>query len=265
MQLLAMAYLVCERDKERGFTLLELIMVLVIIAILSYAGADLIVGPFRGYKETETRVTLFEEARLALEKIAAELRLAIPNAIYCPDSTTIRFGMIDYATMEQSNVFGMYKLDGDASPIDEYITDVNSSAPTGALISIYNRRWQGDFKGGARIYEVKDPGPPMRLDEQVKPGAYLKESRRFYVVSPFAVEYNLSGQTIYRRKAPLSTTGVGSFTDPHPLVRSVKGFEVHYSPGNTIRNAVVSITLKLGSDEGENVTLHSEIHIPNVP
>jgi len=248
-----------------GFTLMELVVVMVLIGILAYTGADLILGPFLGFKESESRVELYEEGKLALEKMAQELRCAIPNAIDNPNTNTIRFGMIDFDTMSAHGVFGMYKLDGDASPVDEYITDVNASAPSGALISIFNRRWQGDFSNGGRIYEVVDEGPPMELNKNVAPGVYLFWTRRFYVIKPKAIEYTLSGNTIYRQTAPVTSNGVGTFGDAHPLVRHVDHFEVRFTPGNIIRNAIVSMALTLTSDEGESVTLHREVHIPNVP
>ena len=250
---------------ERAFTLIELIVVMVLVGILAYAGADLIVSPFMGFQEASSRIELFEEGSIALEKMASEIRIAVPNAISCPDPQTIRFGMIDQETMRQYGVFGIYKNRGDASPVDEYIEDVNASAPAGSLISIYNRRWSPDFELGQRIYRVVDAGPPMQLDSKITSGAYNPKTRRFYVIRDKAVEYSLSGNTIYRKTAPVTSAGVGSFSNPHPLIRHVKSLEMYYSPGNIIRNAVVSITLELQSDQGETVTLHREVHVPNVP
>ncbi len=67
--------------KQCGFTIIELIMVIVILGILGLAGADFISTAFRGFANTSGRLEIYEEGKVALLKMEKELQNAIPNAV----------------------------------------------------------------------------------------------------------------------------------------------------------------------------------------
>lgn len=66
---------------QRGFTLVEAVMVMVITGILGGMVTVFIGGPMRSYIDSANRGEMADSADLALRRMAREIRLALPNSI----------------------------------------------------------------------------------------------------------------------------------------------------------------------------------------
>ena len=66
---------------NRGFTLIEAVMVMAITGVLAAVVAQFIIKPVQGYLGTVARATLVDQADLALRRIGRDLRLALPNSV----------------------------------------------------------------------------------------------------------------------------------------------------------------------------------------
>lgn len=78
-------FFLAHADRQRGFTLIEAVMVIVITGILGGMVAIFIGGPVRGYIDSADRAELTDAADLALRRMARDIRLALPNSIRVPD------------------------------------------------------------------------------------------------------------------------------------------------------------------------------------
>lgn len=77
--------------RAAGFTLLELISVIVISGIIAGMIAVFIVSPVSAYIDTARRAELTENADTAIRRIARDLRTALPNSIRVVETGTVSY------------------------------------------------------------------------------------------------------------------------------------------------------------------------------
>ena len=63
-----------EIRREAGFTLIEMVITIVVIGIIAGISAMLILQAMRGYSDQDVRADLTNQARLAMERMAREIR-----------------------------------------------------------------------------------------------------------------------------------------------------------------------------------------------
>lgn len=82
--------------KQAGFTLIELIITIVVMAIMIMGIAGFIELGTKGYADTVDRQQLQNQARFVVEKLTREIRHAVPNS-FEKTAQCISFYPIDYA------------------------------------------------------------------------------------------------------------------------------------------------------------------------
>ena len=68
-------------SKPLGFTLVELIIVIVIGGILATVVAPIVMGTFTNYTNTSRRVAIVDAAEASMRQITRDVRDAIPNTL----------------------------------------------------------------------------------------------------------------------------------------------------------------------------------------
>lgn len=251
---------------REGFTLIELILVILLLGIIGAMGGEMISTAFKGFSDTDARMELFEEGKLALMRMEREIHHMIPNAID-HTGTTVSFGLIDVNTLN-SSIFGQYE-----SVDDDTIKDLsNTVLANGSFISIYNTSWT-DFSsvGNRKIYTTTAAGSNMNLQKAVIDGH--SATQRFYPVTK-AVRYFLDGSVLYRAEinVTLATdfattlTNITPTTTPpaYPLLSHITALSFSYVPATFTRNALVRVNFTL-ENKGNSLDFHKEIQVRNVP
>lgn len=261
--------------RSAGFTLAELIIVIVLLGIVGVVGADFISQSFKGFIATDTRTEIYEEGTAVLMRMERELRNTIPNAVNVePGGAAIKFGLIDETAMTcpggtdpEDCVFGQYtdkKTAGKKS-----IKDRTHYLPVGSIVSIYNRNWT-DFSAtdpnARRLYKVVDVTASSNKMKFFRSIIAASPNNRFYAVDK-AVRYSLDSQTLQR--AVFEITGSNylspiSFPTGIPLAEGITSLVFDFQPGTLTSNAMVSIRFTI-TKNNETVRFHTEVQIRNAP
>ncbi|WP_426057198.1 prepilin-type N-terminal cleavage/methylation domain-containing protein [Janthinobacterium sp. PSPC2-1] len=73
--------MIFSRPRQRGFTLIELIVVIIITAIVAGMVTVFIRAPIQSYLDVSARAELADAADLASRRITRDVRLALPNSV----------------------------------------------------------------------------------------------------------------------------------------------------------------------------------------
>lgn len=80
------------RHIQRGFTLVEMIVVMVITGILGGMVAIFIKAPVQGYVDSARRAEMTDIADTSLRRLARDIRTAVPNSVRVPGASCVAAG-----------------------------------------------------------------------------------------------------------------------------------------------------------------------------
>lgn len=273
--------------RSSGFTLVEMIMVIVITGIIGGMVAVFIRAPVEGYVDSVRRAELTDAADVALRRITRDVRLALPNSLR---TATNGFEFI----LTKSG--GRYRDPADGSTGGDFLDFTNAddtsfhvlgTSPAnppdiadGDFIVVYNL---GTGHAPADAYSstaqknitavTVAAGTPYTVTmdanvfaEQTPP--LPSPNARFQVVAAAdkVVRYECNGGTLMRHAGcDFTNTSTGcSAAILAGSATTTASCTVEYEAAATGRNGLLYISLTLSSG-GESVTLFNQIHVDNAP
>jgi MSHA biogenesis protein MshO len=281
---------------QRGFTLIELVITIVVGSIVVAFMAMFIVIPMNAYSAQTRRAQLVDDADSALRFMGRDIRSALPNSVrVTPSGSVVAIEFL--ATQDGARYVDNGPLTNAALALDFTTADAafSTSVPFTQLktlpwsssseyLSIYNVGVPG-----ANAYEMLNVITPAGTTITISAGSSANQNL-VTLNPPFQFSYGSPANRVYLVSGPvtyLCDTGAGTLTrysgysisstqstSASSLMSSgataslvagdVGSCDFEYSSATAQRNALVSLTLQL-TQSGESVQLLYEVQLVNSP
>jgi MSHA biogenesis protein MshO len=280
-----------HQQHNKGFTLIEMITVIIVLGIVSVGISGFIRSGVQIYTDATERDQLLGESRFVVERINRELRLAIPNSVRVRSSNSgsvqcLEFVPAQWATFytnlpvvpESTNVVTIAEIAGNVEGY-QYMADDFAIVYPMSNDDVYNldnnKRKEitacsddGD-SGSGDCNTADDSGRTAKL---IVTDAFANSSpaSRLYIAR-HAVSYCVSNNgNIYRVENEIQTTQfvhtsgtlMAQNFQSNSNITSEKPFRVYEA--TLSRNSLVHVLLTFERND-EIINYSSEVHISNVP
>lgn len=265
---------------NRGFTVVELVVVIVIMAVLGVGVAQFIVNTSDSYVSTALRDRQGSAARAVVERISRELRNALPNSV----RTSGDQQCLEYIPVLGGSIYTEIPLITAASSFSSIPFTSSQAAPTPGRVAVYPINTDATYNlssaSGATISSLVDSSREDLASTGVV-SVELTQPHRFPLDSPSQrwfmvgnpVSFCFSGTRLFRyqeygylvsQPAP-GGFGVGNEQTPDRtlLTNGATGSFV-VIPASLQRNALVQMELDL-RERGEGISIIHEVQLRNVP
>jgi MSHA biogenesis protein MshO len=284
----------------QGFTLVEIVVVIAIAAIVTGFSAVLIREPLLAYNDVARRRELVVAAETALERLARDVRRALPNSLrVAPGGRVLEYLDVSEGARyrAEANAALTHPAPGDVFEIGAETSfnvlgrlaalsfTYGTPLPAGTRLVVYPTGaslWT-DAATGANPGVITPAATSITvLDDGDEDQLQLSAAHQFSLQSPQRRTFIVSGPVTYicvpgsgtLTRYSSYTVSSAQPTDPTlaPLASAssarlsdrVASCAFDYQPGTPTRGGLLTVTLGLASG-GEQVQLLHQIHVENVP
>ncbi|RJG49982.1 PilW family protein [Motilimonas pumila] len=272
-------YCQCLNRNSRGFTLVELVIVIIMLAILGVAVTNYIGFGTLLYRDVAEREEILASARFSIERLNREVRASLPNSQQTSnDGNCLRFvPVLDSSTYVDFPISPNVASDnGSLIAFNQYQFSPNQ----GQQISVYNLNASDIYSfTPTSLVGVKSYTPPssgniasLEFTSTIRFPLASPSQRVFVVARP--VQYCVSNGQLTRTVSSWPTeTGVPNISSlMAENITVLNATDPNFQPvfevieADLSRNGMVKIFLNFSRDGGaESLVFHHGIHIQNVP
>ena len=280
--------------QQRGFTLIELVTVIVVLGIVSVGISGFLRGGFQIYSDANERQQLLSESHFVVERLNRELRMAIPNSVRTIYDAATQVQCLEFVPAEWVSFYTTLPVLPSVATqarIVELPKDGSYSFQVGDYAFVYPTS-NADIYDASQLKRRTVLACSDRFDsdgnddgdgdcnnlDSVSHTAELTLSGAFADDSPASrmyfgrktVSFCAANQNIYRREGSINSAQTAylngdimaqhlrnDLSDTNQLPFTVAGSVLS-------RNSLVQILLAFEHNE-ERMDYNIEVHIPNVP
>ncbi len=291
---------ICGANERRaqGFSLVELIIVIVISGILATGLTSFIAQPIQGYTDLARRATLVNAADNALRRMARDVHSALPNSIRVSGSVLEMINVVDGGRYRDDPPPGdptkqleFNKADTEFNLLGQFNSIARPFVYTNQRLVIYNVGVPGaDAYQGTNVITPSTTTiaiaadaafPASGAEDHITLSAgfqfsYASPTQRIYLVDT-PISYVCSGSNLYRYTgypiaAGQNTTDVALMTAGATRAQvsdQINSCTFTYQPGTSQRAGLLTLALKLRQTlpdgSTEDVQLLHQVHVDNTP
>lgn len=267
---------------QHGFTLIELILVIVLLGILGTVTIGILLQPIQAFQDQSRRASLVAEADRILTRMTREVRMALPNSVRITTSGSDQF--LEFIPTQGG---GRYRAQADLSdinnPVGESLNFTSSVTRFDVLGGVLGHINPGDYlvifnasvdpDSSANAYRGDNR---TRLQTGSSQSQLIFEAIEFPFPSLNAQRFDLipaTGPVTYacRNNQLIRYTGYGfqvqqptSLNNGQLMASRLQRCEFSYLPGDHIRNGLVTLRLSI-SEADETVELLYQAQVMNTP
>lgn len=266
-------------SNTNGFTLVEMVVVITIVAILAAGAALFIRNPTQAFIDSENRANLTDRADTALRRMARDIRNALPNSVRTTTSGLNNF--IEFVPVKSAGRYraavgiatGDNPLDFSLSADSFDVLGPSVTVAAGDKLVIYNLGIPDSdvYEGtNSRVLQTTGNLSVLSFSGGVFPQA--SPSSRFFVVStPVSYACDMangvllmySGYAIQPNQ-PASVAVLNGLATARQLATNLTSCQINYVPGILQRSGIITIYLGFTQDVAK-VTLMHQVNVVNSP
>ncbi|QOL26754.1 prepilin-type N-terminal cleavage/methylation domain-containing protein [Thalassotalea sp. LPB0316] len=264
------------RILAKGFTLIELVTVLVLLGVLSVGISGFIGVTTQIYVDVTTRDELIASARFSIERLNREIRGALPNSIrtlnndrcleFTPAPLSAVYTQLSVAPDPQTDEIKFIRFFSDGANLynDDLEVIVYPLSPS----DVYDNN---DKRAAINSLDQTGNEWTLTLSANKQFPAHSPTSRLYFVQSPisYCIDADVSGENgkLYRYQ---NYNGYSNGVPNSTGVLMAQSLDIsgsipfRYAEATRLRNAIVLINISFAAND-ETISFNNEIQVPNVP
>lgn len=258
--------------QSRGFTMVELIIVIVVLGIISAVIAVIVKAPIDSYFDTVRRSDMVDAVDNALRRMTRDVQTALPNSVHLPGTDKRCIQLIP--ALGGGRYRGELSSLGTGDPLSFTAADTSFDVLGGFGLPpatgthhavVYNLGFAGSdaYAGDTRAEIGSATASAITLAGAGNKFPLESPAKRFQVIPDYSVVYSCEGGTLTRSTSTLSKLGACPSSGVEMIGSSV-ACSFDYLNAFFERNGLLISNITY-TRNGESIRAYRENHVNNVP